>query len=256
MPDLKSHEVLDSILRDINNRSVQEFHQGEKAACFEPKLSDNDEVLEAGEQFSLDNYQVVRREFFAHLSEPAVTFYNCKFYVNAACLHRFPGVDYVQALVNQEKKVLVLLPCEEGARDAVPWSIRGRGKPKPKQVTCKLFTYKLFTLMEWAPQHRYKIMGKIIHARDTYLIAFDLTAPEVYEKTVTDDSKTRVSRVPVFPAEWKDQFGLPYYEHKLTMQVNIFDGYAVYAIKDNGLAEQQIPDTSLATATQGGITDE
>ena len=51
--------------------------------------------LEAGEQFSLDNYQVVRREFFAHLSEPAVTFYNCKFYVNAACLHRFPGVDYV-----------------------------------------------------------------------------------------------------------------------------------------------------------------
>ena len=110
--------------------------------------------------------------------------------------------------------------------------------------------------MEWAPQHRYKIMGKIIHARDTYLIAFDLTAPEVYEKTVTDDSKTRVSRVPVFPAEWKDQFGLPYYEHKQTMQVNIFDGYAVYAIKDNGLAEQQIPDTSLATATQGGITDE
>lgn len=231
MPDLKSHEVLDSILRDINNRSVQEFHQGEKSACFEPKLSDNDEILEAGEQFSLDNYQVVRREFFAHLSEPAVTFYNCKFYVNAACLHRFPGVDYVQALVNQEKKVLVLLPCEEGARDAVPWSIKGRGKPKPKQVTCKLFTYKLFTLMEWAPQHRYKIMGKIIHARDTYLIAFDLTAPEVYEKTVTDNSKTRVSRVPVFPAEWKDQFGLPYYEHKQTMQVNIFDGYAVYAIK-------------------------
>ena len=123
MTDLKSHEVLDSILRDINNRSVQEFHQGEKATCFEPKLSDNDEVLEAGEQFSLDNYQVVRREFFAHLSEPAVTFYNCKFYVNAACLHRFPGVDYVQALVNQEKKVLVLLPCEEGARDAVPLSL-------------------------------------------------------------------------------------------------------------------------------------
>lgn len=125
MPDLKSHEVLDSILRDINNRSVQEFHQGEKSACFEPKLSDNDEILEAGEQFSLDNYQVVRREFFAHLSEPAVTFYNCKFYVNAACLHRFPGVDYVQALVNQEKKVLVLLPCEEGARDAVPGRSRG-----------------------------------------------------------------------------------------------------------------------------------
>ena len=48
MPDLKSHEVLDSILRDINNRSVQEFHQGEKAACFEPKLSDNDEVLGSG----------------------------------------------------------------------------------------------------------------------------------------------------------------------------------------------------------------
>lgn len=188
--------------------------------------------------FDFRGFEIARHELFDHQNRPAVT------------------VVDVQALVNQEKKVLVLLPCEEGARDAVPWSIKGRGKPKPKQVTCKLFTYKLFTLMEWAPQHRYKIMGKIIHARDTYLIAFDLTAPEVYEKTVTDDSKTRVSRVPVFPAEWKDQFGLPYYEHKQTMQVNIFDGYAVYAIKDNGLAEQQIPDTPLATATQGGITDE
>ena len=40
------------------------------------------------------------------------------------------------------------------------------------------------------------------------------------------------TRTPVFPEGWKDQFGLPFYEHKQSMQINTFDGYAVYAIKD------------------------
>ena len=42
-----------------------------------------------------------------------------------------------------------------------------------------------------------------------------------------------ISRTPVFPAGWKDQFGLPYREHQKSLQINIFDGYAIYGIKDS-----------------------
>ena len=40
-----------------------------------------DEILELGDDFDFDGFQVVRREFFAHTGEPSVTFNNCKFYV-------------------------------------------------------------------------------------------------------------------------------------------------------------------------------
>ena len=37
----------------------------------------------------------------------------------------------------------------------------------------------------------------------------------------------------MFPAEWQNQFGLPYNEHKQSLQVDILNGYAVYSIKDS-----------------------
>ena len=43
-----------------------------------PVLADGDEILEL-EDFNFDDFQVVRREFFAHLREPSVTFNECKF---------------------------------------------------------------------------------------------------------------------------------------------------------------------------------
>ena len=66
-----------------------------------------------------------------------------------------------------------------------------------------------------------------------YLLAFDLNATEVYQKSIKDDEeKPRASRTPTFPADWQNQFGMPYYEHKQTMQINVFDGYAIYSVKE------------------------
>ena len=78
----------------------------------EPKLKNTDELVEM-EDFNFENYQVVRREFFAHISEPSITFNLCKFYANAACIKRFPNADYAQVLIDREHKILALRPCEE-----------------------------------------------------------------------------------------------------------------------------------------------
>ena len=51
-----------------------------------PVLKDEEELIEMSMDFNLEEFQVVRREFFAHIREPAVTFNNRKFYVNSACL--------------------------------------------------------------------------------------------------------------------------------------------------------------------------
>lgn len=198
-----------------------------------PVLGKNDDLLEMGKSFDFDGFQVVRREFFAHLNEPSVSFNNCKFYVNSACLSKFPITDYVQVLVNRTTKILALRPCQEGERDSFLWCNNTKGKRKSRQVTCRLFFAKIVSLMDWNSDYRYKLIGKLIHANGEYLIAFDLTATEVYQRTFTADDKPKTSKTPVFPAHWQDQFGLPFIEHRKSMQVNIFDGYAIYAIKDN-----------------------
>lgn len=192
----------------------------------------DDEIINLGDKFSYDGFQVVRREFFAHTFEPSAVFNNCRFSVNTACLRRFPEAEAVQVLINRETKVMALLPCPESAKDSFNWCTVKNGVKKPRPITCKLFFAKIVDLMGWNPDYRYKMLGKLIRANDETLIAFDLSAAEVYRRTLSENGKPKTSRTPVFPAEWQNQFGLPYAEHKKTMQINIFDGYAVYSLKD------------------------
>lgn len=204
----------------------------EQMNLFVPVIGKDEECVDMSESLDFGGFQVVRREFFAHIHEPSITFNNCKFYVNAACLNKFPQADFIQVLVNRETKILALRPCREYDRDSFQWCSLSKRKRKPKQVTCKLFYAKIVSLMNWNHHYRYKLLGKLIHANGEYLLAFDLTSTEVYQKTFPEGEKPKTSRTPVFPEGWKDQFGLPFYEHKQSMQINTFDGYAVYAIKD------------------------
>lgn len=225
---------------------------------YTPTLTQSDDLVDLGEDFDFEGFQVVRREFFAHLSEPSVTFNNCKFNVNSACLSKFPNSDYAQVLVCREKKILALRPCAEGARDSFMWCSMQKGKRKPKPITCKLFFAKIVSLMGWNPDFRYKLLGKVVHANGDYLLAFDLTSSEVYQRTFVEGEKPKSSRKPVYPAEWQDQFGLPYNEHKQSLQINIFDGYAILAIKENTSAEATTKDsgeTALTTQERGDNND-
>lgn len=183
------------------------------------------------ETFSFDGYQVVRGEFFAHTFEPSITFNGGKLYVNMACLNRMPTVEYVQILINRQSRKLVVRPCREDEKDSFRWC-SSTVKRKPKQITCRIFFAKLAEMMQWSSDYRYKLLGKQITTNQELLLIFDLTATEVYVRTKTEDGKMRTSRNPIFPAEWQNQFGLPVEEHKKQLQINIFDGFTVFGIKE------------------------
>lgn len=198
-----------------------------------PQLLEGDEILEMGSDFYFDDFQVVRREFFAHTREPSLTFNNCKVYVNSACLNRFPKTEYVQILVNRDTRILAIRPCKEGARDSFAWSYMSKGKRKPRQLSGKVFFAGITTMMKWNPQSRFKLLGTLIHSNGEYLIAFDLTSFEEFEKVYGEGKKSTASKTPSYPAEWHNQFGMSVRDHSQSMEVNIFDGYAIYSIKDN-----------------------
>ena len=142
-----------------------------------------DKAQEAKEEFSLDGYQVVRGEFFAHLFEPSVTFNDEKVAVNVACLRKLPEVEYVQFLVNPGEKKLAVKPCTEDTKDSFRWASGDEpGKRKPKHITCRIFYAKVLNLMGWSPDYRYKILGKLIRTATDQIFVFDLSCAETYKK--------------------------------------------------------------------------
>lgn len=212
-----------------------------------------DEGIIIDENFSLEGYQVVRGEFFAHIYEPSITFNNGKVTLNTACIKKLPFVNYIKFLVNQDTMKLVIQPSDEEMKDSFRWCSEKNGKKKPRPISCSVFFAMLVDLMHWNPHYRYKMLGKIIHNGEGYLIVFDLTATETYQRIIKEGEKPRISRTPIFPEEWKNQFGLPVEEHKKLLQVNIFDGYTVFGLQD----EKKFTDNSKSQskAEENSITD-
>lgn len=205
----------------------------------------------AQEDFCYDGYQVVRGEFFAHRFEPSVTFCDGRFYVNMACLNRMPDVWYIQILVNQQTKKLVVRPCGEDEKDSFRWC-SSTGKRRPKKITCRIFYAKLAELMQWSPACRYRLLGKMITANRETLYLFDLTAAEGCLRVRRENGKGEKCCASVFPPEWKHQFGLPAEEHRKQLQINTFDGYTVFMIKDINSREKRWQYDRERREAQGG----
>ena len=189
----------------------------------------NERLADDTTAFSYDGYQVVRAEFFAHLYEPSVTLNKETVSVNAACLRKLPDFEYVQFLVNPGEKKLAVKPCSEDMKDSFRWCTGDGKKRKPKKITCKIFFAKVMNLMDWDPRYRYKILGKLIRAKDDSLFVFDLSSAEAYHNRAKGELDS--SRSPHYPEEWKNQFGIPATEHQDIQQISIFDDYTVFRIE-------------------------
>lgn len=207
---------------NIPNDNTQQI----KPAIIEDGIEISEDIT-----FTFEGYQVVRGEFFAHTFEPSLTFSDNKIYVNTACVKKLPQIEYVQLLVNPVNKKVAIRPCTEDAKDSFRWC-SATDKRTPKQITCRVFYGKLLNLMEWNPKYRYKLLGKLIKSNNELLFVFDLNSPEIFVKKITDDNREVTSRTASYPIEWKNQFGLPVEEHQNNLQINIFDGYTIFGVKE------------------------
>lgn len=208
-------------------------------------ISAANSVIDEGqpEVFGYDGFQVVRSEFLAHVSEPSISFNNCRVTFNSACLKKMPDTSYIQFLVNPRTKKLVIRSSSEDAKDSFLWCSSG-DKRKPRQITCRMFFAMLADLMGWNPDCRYKLLGKFIKCSDELILLFDLMSTETFQRITKEGEKPKSNRTPIFPAEWKNQFGLPVAEHGKLLQINIFDGYTVFGLDAKnryGKAESDIP---------------
>ena len=198
--------------------------------------------IAAEAHFSFDGYQVVRREFFSHKFDPTLTIRNNGIVFNNACISKLDEVVYVQVLINPDTGKLVVRPCDEGARDAVRWCIARDDKRKSRQISCSMFTAKLYDLMGWETLYRYKMQGTRISYQGEQLYVFDLTSTEVFIPTTQDtgepEGKPRKKTAVRFLENWRDSFGLPVAEHTASTQIDLNEGYGMMDDMKSESAEQ------------------
>ena len=227
------------------------------------KENTDQKALELAQDFSYDGYQVVRRELFAHLREPAVVIRRDSVTFNTACIAGLEDAVYIQILVNQENKRMVVRKCEENDKDALRWCVEKPDKRKSRKMTNKLFSAMVYEMMGWDLDCRYKMQGYKITHEDEIMYIFDLLEPEIYMDTKRKKKKVesvqetdinvipaemtleqveekkkaeiaarverRLNRIPFYPKEWKDSFGLPVEEHKKALETNLTEGYVEFS---------------------------
>lgn len=218
-------------------------------------------ALELAQDFSYDGYQVVRRELFAHLREPAVVIRRDSVTFNTACIAGLENAVYIQILVNQDNKRMVVRKCEENDKDALRWCIEKPDKRKSRKMSNKLFSAMMYDMMGWNTDCRYKILGHKITHEDETMYIFDLLETEIFmdtkrkkkanpdslekkEELVTAETDQtpeqnqeeiaakvarKLNRIPFYPKNWKDSFGLSVEEHKKALETNITDGYIEFS---------------------------
>lgn len=211
-------------------------------------------AIELAEDFSYEGYQVVRRELFAHLREPAVVIRRDSVTFNTACIAGLEDAVYIQILVNQDNKRMVVRKCEENDKDALRWCVAKPDKRKSRKMTNRIFSAMMYEMMGWNLDCRYKILGHKITFEDETIYVFDLMETEIFldikgkrvkkdtesqattenanniEETASSDTEEikRKNRIPFYPKEWKDSFGLPVEEHRKALEINMLDGYAEF----------------------------
>ena len=135
-----------------------------------------------------------------------------------ACLRRFPGVTHIQILIHPEQKRLIIRPCKPDAPDSLRWAKGGGEKDlQNRDLICKIFAAKLFELMNWDKQYRYKMMGKPAAYNNEMLFLFKLTDFELFVGGGKRDS--------YLPKEWREYFGIPAAEHENSYKIDLADGY-------------------------------
>ena len=202
------------------------------------------------DEIDLGEYEIVRPEFFAHIKDPALTVNVDKIGVNTACVRLMPDVEYVQILVNRKEKKLLLKPCDEIEITGYRWGRTKDGKRYPSQRTGEPFVLTLCKIMDWNPDCRYKVLGKMVRANGQALIAFDLTSSECFPKVVNRDGKKVSSRQSIFAEQWSGRFGPTYSESHRSLEVKTFEDYTVITVNGKKAEVQPKQETQWVTHEQ------
>lgn len=209
---------------------------------------------ELEDTFSYGPYQAVRKELFAHLRDPAVTFRYNNITFNQACINGLEDAVFIEIAVSHDLKRMAIHACDENDKGALRWCIAKPDKRKSRKMTGPDFSRNIYEMMGWKEGYRYKVLGYKIQHQGKYLYVFDLTIKETFEEKpkkrrkvaknssiVSDDTTAALDGIPqatpiqintrkgFYSDDIARNFGPSVDEYRKSMAVTETDSYVSYA---------------------------
>lgn len=205
-------------------------------------------TAELEQSFSYDGYQIVRKELFAHLRDPAITIRKDSVTFNTACIEGLEDVVYIHMMFNRELKRIVVEGCDENDKDALRWCIAKPDKRISRKMVGKPFSELVYREMGWDENCRYKILGYRIQFEGKTLYVFDLMVPEIFHERKSrkknEQASQEVAEMPnedaqnnnaaetevntrkgYYPDDVANTFGVPVEQHRADTEIQQMDGY-------------------------------
>lgn len=207
----------------------------------------------------LDGYELPPRTQFSMLKKPAVSIKYGRMTFNMASIRMFENIEYILPLVHVEKKKLTIVMCPEEEASSVAWA-RKRAKDNQwvnKDITSEDFLEKIYKMMDWRRDCRYKVMGKVSNSQEGLVLVFELQeaimfAPNPIEFMDEVTGEVKKKQVKYYPDEYKDRIGKSYNDYVATKQITMFEYLDEYMGKTYSdipeeSAEQQVEENNIST---------
>ena len=121
-----------------------------------------------------DGYELPPRTQFSMVKKPAVSIKYGEMTFNMACIRLFEGIKYILPIVNTAKKRMALIMCPEEDSASVEWARQKNGVWVNKSISSLEFLEKMFRMMNWNRECRYKVLGRVANSDQGLVMLFDL----------------------------------------------------------------------------------
>lgn len=209
----------------------------------------------------LSGYELPPAIHFVMPTKPAVSIKYGKMTFNMACLRLFADTMFILTPVNRTKKRLMVVPCKEEDGSALQWARvkESDGERVNRTISSEEFILKIYKMMGWNINCRYKILGRIAIAQPGPMpvLIFDLKEAIMFDSKPLEfvDEETgeiKKKQIKYYPEEYRDRIGKSYTDYVETRQMNLFEFLDDYT----GKTYSDLPDKNTGKASTESVTSE
>ncbi|MDD4291093.1 MAG: recombinase family protein [Clostridia bacterium] len=180
--------------------------------------------------FDMRGFEITRSEFFDSKRNPAISFSNKKIKLSSVCVKKFKEKNYIELLINPLRRMFAIRSTSKDNRQGIYCSKLENGEYQPKEISAAAFIDIIYSLMDWNPDCKYRIIGTLFENKSEIVYLFDSQNSEAFFKSYVipkqDNSGGGATlqpltpsgkRIRAIPEEWTTSFGKEYYLHEQTL---------------------------------------
>ena len=204
---------------------------------------------------SLEDYVVPPKMFFSMIKKPAVSIRANRMEFNMSSVRLFEGVVHILPMLSDRKKRLVVAICAEEELSSVEWARMKKDKWVNRSITCPEYVQRIYSMMEWNRDCRYKVYGHLANSERGLVLVFELSSavmfdpmPEEYFDKRSGKMKKRINKY--YPDEIRMKLGRSYSDYEAIQRKSSFESLSGYMDTTGSDVPATISDEAAASISE------